>query len=384
MRVLHVGKYYPPYQGGIENYFKDLLHALSKDGITICGLVHHHISGKALSIERDGDLTIVRVPLLGRVLYTPISPLFPREMIRAVRSFQPHLIHFHLPNPSVFWGLLIPQVRSIPWVIRWHSDVVLSVIDRRLPLAYMGYRPFEQAFLKHAKRILPTSQSYLDASHALSRWSSKCSVVPLGLDPNRLPWPEELAISQAERNWGNEARLRVLAVGRLTYYKGFDVLVRAAVLVPDVCIQIVGEGTLKEELEKEVIQNGLGGRLRLRGSLSNSELQALFATCHCLCLPSVERTEAFGVVLLEAMRYGRAVVASDIPGSGVGWVAGKGSHGMLFKPGNARALAEVLKYLIAQPTLCREMGERGKEKFRRSYDIKSISRQIKDIYFDLV
>ena len=65
---------------------------------------------------------------------------------------------------------------------------------------------------------------------------------------------------------------------------------------------------------------GLNDRVRFLGSVSESKIRSLFSTCDCLCLPSIERTEAFGLVLLEAMAFGKPVVASDIPGSGVGWV----------------------------------------------------------------
>lgn len=379
MRVLHVGKYYPPYQGGMENFLRDLLKALKGEGVSVSGLVHDHIPGRSFCREQDDGIRIVRVPLLGQLLYLPISPLFPRFLSYFIREFRPDLLHFHFPNPSACWSLLIPGARSIPWIIQWQSDVVPSAIDRRLQTAYLCYRPLEQSILRRTKKVIVTSKAYLEYSGPLKRWSSKCCVVPLGVDQERLPWPEEGLLKEAERGWRPRA-LRVLAVGRLTYYKGFDVLIRAAGQVSGISVQIVGDGALRRSLQREIVRRGIEERVALRGGLSNPELQALLTTCHLLCLPSVERTEAFGIVLLEAMRYGKALVVSDIPGSGAGWVVRKGSCGFLVPPGDADALASMFERLIDQPSLCEKMGKKGSESFRQTFHIQSVARQIKEVY----
>ncbi len=100
-------------------------------------------------------MTIYRAPCYGRLLYAPISPTFPFWLARAIREFQPDLLHLHLPNTSAFWALLVPAARRLPWVIHWHADVVASTIDRRLALAYRLYRPFEQRLLAASRRSSP-------------------------------------------------------------------------------------------------------------------------------------------------------------------------------------------------------------------------------------
>ena len=383
MRVLHVGKYYPPYNGGMENFLRDLLKALKGEGISVSALVHHHIPGRRFCREADDGVGIARVPSLGELLYLPVSPAFPLLLRHTIRNFQPDILHFHFPNPSACWSLLIPEARSIPWMVQWQSDVVPSTIDRRLQTAYRCYRPLEQAFLKRTKRVIVASEPYLECSEPLKRWASKCCVIPLGINPDRLPWPEAHLIKEAEKGWRPGA-LRVLAVGRLTYYKGFDVLIRAARQVPNISVQIVGDGALRGMLEKEIVSGEIQTRVALRGGLSNRKLQALFATCHLFCLPSVERTEAFGVVLLEAMRYGKAIVVSDIPGSGAGWVARKGSCGFLAPPGDADALADIFKHLSSQPALRENIEKKGTESLPHGFHIRSVAREIKTIYAQVI
>ncbi|MBK6868866.1 MAG: hypothetical protein IPG98_13450 [Burkholderiales bacterium] len=79
-----------------------------------------------------------------------------------------------MPNNAVFWALLMPLTRKLPWVVHWHSDVVRSSIRRLVSIAYDWLaRPFERAMLKHAQRIIVTSPSYLDASKPLARWQTR-------------------------------------------------------------------------------------------------------------------------------------------------------------------------------------------------------------------
>ncbi|MGD9577562.1 MAG: glycosyltransferase [Syntrophorhabdus sp.] len=382
MRVLHVGKYYPPYQGGMENFLRDLLKALKGEGISVFGLVHHHIPARPFSREEDDGVPIIRVRSSGQLLYLPVSPSFPRLLRYAIRRFRPDILHLHFPNPSACWSLLIPEARSLPWIIQWQSDVVPSTIDRRLKAAYQIYRPLEQAVLRRTQRVIVASEPYLEYSEPLKRWTSKCRVIPLGIDPARLAWPDAPLLKEAERSW-SPGMLKVLAVGRFTYYKGFDVLIQSAARVPGVAVQIVGDGALRDTLQSQISKSGVTGRIRLRGGLPDRELQALMATCDLLSLQSIERTEAFGIVLLEAMRYGKALVVSDIPGSGAGWVVRKGSCGFLTVPGDPVSLADLFERLVSHPGLCEWVGMRGKERLEEVFHIRSVARQIIDVYREL-
>jgi len=102
------------------------------------------------------------------------------------------------------------------------------------------------------------------------------------------------------------------------------------------------------------------------------------------CLPSLERTEAFGVVLLEAMRYGKPIIVSDIPGSGPGWVVNEGNCGWLIPPGDVDALTRKMENLAANPGLCCELGRKGRENFKKKFRIQSVASDIKEIYEDIL
>jgi glycosyltransferase involved in cell wall biosynthesis len=123
----------------------------------------------------------------------------------------------------------------------------------------------------------------------------------------------------------------------------------------------------------------LEDRVSLRGDIDDETLRGLYATSHCLCLPSLERTEAFGMVLLEAMHYGLPIVASDVKGSGVGWVAAKSPYCFLVPPGDASALAEALSRVPKKTPISPEGGTHLPSIFHIetcAYEIKKIYQEV--------
>lgn len=380
MRVLHVGKFYPPFAGGMEYFLFDLIGALREGGIAAAAVVHHERFGwTGIHPDPSESSPVYRAPTFGRLLYIPVSPAFPLWLDRAIREFQPDLLHLHLPNSSAFAAMALPRARRLPRVIHWHSDLVSSTLDRRLALAYRLYRPFEQRLIRGAEKIIATSPTYLDASDALVPWRSRCVVIPLGLDWNRLQDPEPLLRERANLRWGRSG-LRVLVVGRLTYYKGHDVLIRSMTGLPEARLLIVGAGEEQGRLGALVRSLDLDRRVSLVGFQSAAHLNALLATCDLLCLPSVERTEAFGLVLLEAMRFAKPVVVSDIPGSGAGWVVRSAGNGILTPPGDPVALADALRALAPDPERRRILGRSGSAALGREFGIQSVAAAVRDVY----
>jgi len=381
MRILHIGKFYPPFAGGMEHFLADLLPSQQALGLEVAALVHHEGPGWRGSIPAKGDLPplIYRAPCLGRILYVPLSPTFPWWLNRVIRDFAPDLLHLHLPNTSAFSAFLLPRARRLPWIVHWHADVVASALDRRLALAYGLYRPFEQRLLRRSQAVIATSPSYLAASQALQPWRKRCVTIPLGLDPGRLQSPDTEGLVQALTLWG-DASLRVLAIGRLTYYKGHEILIRASASLPGVRTLIVGGGEYRQRLERLIQTLNLDGSVQLTGYLSEAEIAALLASCDLVCLPSLERTEAFGLVLLEAMRYAKPVVVSDIPGSGAPWLVRRAQNGLLSHPGDVRSLVAALTELQAYPERRQQLGVAGALALEQEFGIQPVAVAIGRLY----
>ena len=372
MRILHIGKYYPPAKGGIERFTGDLVAAQRAEGHDVRVLVHQHERSPA----GDDPPWLMRCPVWIRLFFAPLAPRFPLWLERTLKRFDPHVIHIHMPNVSPFWLLLLRSARKRTWVVHWHSDVEPSRFKPALRLLYPHYMIFERALLEGADSILVTSRQYLDASKPLQPWLHKCHVVPLGVDPARLP---DVAPERAEGLWKCDG-LRILAVGRLSYYKGFETLVHAVLGDPAKELVIIGEGEERPALERLLAKAGNPHHVRLAGELDDEMVCRYMASCDVLALPSRERTEAFGIVLIEAMRYGKPILASDLAGSGVTWVARNGQNAMLVPPEDVLAWRGALEFVHRNPSQRSLMGRLGRQRYEREFGIGRISARITKLY----
>lgn len=372
MKILHIGKYYSPFSGGIENFMADLLAEQVKRGAHVRCLVHHHRAWQKMTREQIGGVEVVKVATFGRLLFTPLSPDFGRRLNYEISSFQPDILHVHVPNVSAFWLLWFMERIRIPIVLHWHSDVVSSEFKTSLALAYRFYRPFERQLLGLAASVIATSDRYANFSPVLQMVPDKVTVVPIGIADKAPPLPVPAR--------SPETPLKVLCIGRLSYYKGHKYLVSAIQGYSDIEVTLVGEGDEKRRLQKQVTAMGLSERVRFTGHVDNEELHTMLSECDVLCLPSVERTEAFGVVILEAMRAGKPVVASNVEGSGIGWVVKDGETGLLVEPADPVDLAAALVKVRDNPELARKMGESGRQRFEELFTISRVADQLQDIY----
>lgn len=372
LRILHLGKYFPPAKGGIERFLADLVAAQRDAGDEPAVLVHRHDTH-----SRNDPSWLLRCPVWVRLLFTPVSPAFGAWLSSAIARFAPSMLYLHMPNVSVFWALLVRPARRLAWVVHWHADVEPSRFRLGLRLAYPVYRVFERAVLERADAIIVTSRAYLDASEPLGPWRRKCRVVPLGIDASRLP-PSDIVRAQGEALWQAGA-LRVLFVGRLTYYKGLETLVEAAAGVSEAEVLIAGEGEERSRIERAIRKTGVGARVRLLGEVDEVLLASLLASCDVFALPSRERTEAFGVALLEAMRYGKPLIVSHVAGSGVLEVAKDGENALLVPPEDVDAWRRALMLAATSPNRLRALGERGAVRFAREYDVRVVAARIREV-----
>ena len=364
LRVIHVGKFFPPYMGGMEVFLADLIEEQRRQGIDAHALVH----GTPLP---DDPPWVHRVPVQFNLVYAPMALGFRRALGQAIDRIKPDVLHLHMPNNSALWALTLPSARKVPWVVHWHSDVVVSNIKWSVALAYMLYRPFEQALLERAQQIFATSPPYLKASTALRPWVEKCDVVPLGINlRNTHSAPQ--AVPETTSFWRAETKFRLLSIGRLTYYKGFEILIQAVSQMPEVELLIVGSGELQEPLEdliRRTTPHGAQPATRLLGAVNEAEKHALLAQCDLFCLASRERTEAFGVVLLEAMQHSRPCLVTDLPGSGMPWVVSHAHCGLHVPFEDVEAWRSSIARLQHDSTLRHRLGKAGHKALYQHFSI---------------
>ena len=362
MNILHIGKYFAPFKGGIENMMLALIKAQTSAGLDVSVLVHHHKTGLAFSEAKKFGANIYRLPIALSAFW---------HLKRILKQTQPDVIHAHLPNVTCFWLLFLPATNKSKLILHWHSDVIGERPNLGIKLLYPFYRVFEKALLSKAHSIVVTSENYLHSSEPLKRFLSKCTVVPLGLEDNS---------TRLQETAGFE--VGALCIGRLTYYKGHEYLIRAFSVLKNkkLPLTVVGDGEEYGKLTKIVDELGLQDRVRFLGQVDDTSLNTLLAHCSFLVLPSIERTEAFGLVLLEAMRESKACVCTDVTGSGMSNVVQHGHTGFVARCANVESLADAMDKLVLNEMLTHNFGTQGRVSFLAKYQIDKVERQIWDVY----
>lgn len=377
-RILHIGKFFPPDLGGMETFLADLVEAQRRQGIDARALVH----GEP---RPDDPPWLTRVPVQAQLVYAPIALGFRGQLHKLLSGFQPDILHLHLPNNSAFWCLTLGRALRTPWVLHWHSDVLVNPRRLALRLAYLAYQPFERALLQRAASVVVTSPGYLQASTPLAPWRAQCEVVPLGLRAATVPDAPQTtdgARTSAPARW-RAGVLRLLSIGRLAHYKGFETLIRAVAATPGVELLIAGDGELRPALETLIQQLTPAGQppaVRLLGRCDEAEKQQLLAGCELFCLASCERTEAFGLVVLEAMRAGVPCLVSELTGSGLPWIVHSSQAGWCVPPHDVAAWQAALTRAAQSPAERARAGAAGRAAFAERFTIEACSRQLASLY----
>lgn len=372
---MHIGKYYFPFYGGVEKVTQDIVESSAyQKKVTPFVLTHHHETSKGTVTENINNVMVKKVSIKGRLAYAPIAPSFLKELNVAIAEFSPDIIHIHMPNVSAFACLFSEKAKKIPWVIHWHSDVLGNVPDLKIKILYPFYRFFEKRLLSKAKKVIVTSPPYLKSSLALSDYFPKCQVIPLGVkDTMSNLLPKKIHSTQ----------LNLLMIGRLTYYKGHLLLLKVMAQLGKnikVHLNIVGEGELKPALMDYVSQHNLHERVSFLDRLSDVDLHTELNNCDLLCLPSIEKTEAFGVVLLEAAMHGKASLVTDVEGSGMSWVVQDKITGLVALNNDIQSLKKLLETAYFEPSTLSEMGVKARYRFDELFNIERVSEKYIDLY----
>ncbi len=368
MRVLGIGKFYPPeYLGGLETAVAALNAELVRGGCQVTYVVSA-VRGRG-GVSDVGGVRVVRAPSFGTAFSQPLSPGLPA----AVRREPGDVVHLHHPNP--LGDLAALRDRERPLVITQHSDVV------RQRALWPLYGPAVRRALARAVRIVVASESCRALSREIADFQDKVRVIPYGIDGARFAsTPAVAALASALRaSWGGDGRggdagrPAVLAVGRLVRYKGFDVLLEAARGL-DAVIVLVGSGPLEQALRSAAPPNVV-----FAGRVDDADLPAYYAACDVFCLPSVTVAEAFGIVLLEAMASGKPLVTSDLP-TGVTAVNREGETGLVVPAGDAEALREALRTLLADDGRRAAMGRAARRIFDSEYSSRVMAERYLTMY----
>jgi rhamnosyl/mannosyltransferase len=348
LRVLHVGKFYPPHHGGMENHVETLCRELAAE-VDVEVLVS--ADGRRTLHETVEGVHVTRIGSLATLASASVNP----GMARAIRRSRADVVHFHHPNPTAVLSYLASGRRG-PLVVTYHSDIIRQRVLGAL------FTPVLHRFLRGADAILASSPDYARTSPVLRAHADRVRIVPFGIRAQAFQAADADEVARLRAAYGPRV---VLAVGRLVYYKGFDYLIRAMSAV-DGRLVILGDGPLRGALQALADGLGLAERVTLAGAVPR--LAPYYHAADVFALPAVARSEAFGLVQLEAMAAGLPVVNTRID-SGVPFVSRDGESGITVPPADPRALAGALGRLLDAPALRRRLGTAARERVRREFGL---------------
>ncbi len=345
MKVLHVGKFYPPVRGGVETYVRDVCEGLAKRVDVTCV-----VSGNG-SVEIVNGVRVVRLSKLP--FRHPVSP----SLLSFLKNNKFDVVHLHMPNPWAEFCCLLSKPKRL--VVTYHADVVKK-FGSSIVL------PIQRKVLRMAEKIVVFSKEYADSSPILRDFKDKIAIIPYGVDVNKFKKFDKSRVKEL-RSLGKSPFF--LFVGRLVRYKGLRFLIKAMREV-DGTLFIVGNGSLLANLRS--IAND---RVHFFTKVSDEDLVNFYHACDVFVLPSTTRAEAFGIVQLEAMACGKPVISTRL-NTGVDFV---NKSGILVPPADVNSLVNAMNS-FQNKSLCSKVGKAGLERVKAHFSRAQMITSLLDLY----
>lgn len=369
IRILQITKCFYPHFGGMEKVVRDINVGLKEDvnmKVLTC-----QVKGKG-NKEIVDDIEIFRTGSVGTYFSVPISFTFLFLLKRLSKDRD--ILHFHLPFPLAVMSYLLvrPKGKIVVW---WHSDIL------KPKNLYKIYKPFLRSFLNKVDKIIVATPYHIMNSDVLKDFKDKCEVIPYGIEIGQFNFTNEVKekVEKIRRQYGPKI---ILFVGRLIYYKGLEYLIQAIKSV-DAKLLIIGEGYLKENLQKLVDKLKIKNKVFFLGRVGNSEIVAYYYACDIFVLPSIEKTEAFGLVQLEAMACGKPVVNTNLP-TGTPYVSLDMITGLTVPPKDIESLSVAISTLLNDECIKKKYGENGRKRVEQEFTVKIMTKKVLNLYQELV
>jgi rhamnosyl/mannosyltransferase len=372
LRVLHVYRtYYPDPPGGLQEAIRQIALSTASHGIVPQIFTLSETPHPVECLRPEGLVTRARswaepasCNLGGIAAFRRFSELAKKVDV----------IHYHFPWP--FGDLLHLAVRpKVPAVMTYHSDIVRQRWLGRV------YAPLMYRMLESMSAIVATSPTYAGTSPVLSDASlrDRVRVIPLGIEEGSYPHDGDVGVLR--RLGLDEAEPFFLFIGVLRYYKGLHTLVQAAASVRARVI-IAGSGPEGATLQEQARQLGLTN-VDFAGQVTDAEKAALLKRCRALVLPSHLRSEAFGMVLVEAAMFGKPMISCEI-GTGTSYVNADGETGIVVPPESPGELAGAMNRLVEDEALAQRYGQAARLRYERMFSGEALGRAYAALYQDVV
>ncbi len=367
MKILQFGKFYYPTFGGMERTMFEITEGLNTEGIE-CNVLCSNT--KAVNEESQfHNYTVYRTASFGLVNSASITPSLVRKLWQLQQDYD--IIHIHHPDPMAFLALYIVRP-SCKIIIHWQSDIVRQETMLKL------FLPLQNWVLNRADAIIAATEAYAKHSPYLEPYLDKTEIIPIGVSDEAFHTNEDEVAKIKERYRGKKI---ILAFGRLVTYKGFDDLIEAAQYLSDDYVVLIGGGGPEEkDLSNRIKKYQLEDKVYLLGHVKEEEKHNYFQAATLFCLPSVTKAEAYGVVLIEAMAFGKPIVSSKIDESGMVWVNQDHLTGLQVPPRSPKELAQALETIGNDPLLYKTLSDNAQKRYHEVFTRELMIDALKKLY----
>lgn len=359
MRILHLAKYYWPRSGGVERVVKNLAEGAAASGheVEVLAVEARWQWSGGGGKQRRQRTNISKAFSFGALGRQELAPGYLTGTWKRA-----DIIHVHHPHALAdVVGLL--RLSRAPIVVTQHADNdggTRTWLSRRA--------------LKRAAAIVVPSRAHVALCSELEGFESKIEIIPFGIDESR--WQD---VPPAPGGTPG----RALFIGRLVKYKGVDILLRALAQTPDIVLDVIGHGPEAPRLKTLAKALEVSDRVRWYGEYPDEDLPLRMAEADFVVVPSVNVSEMFGLVPMEAMASGRPVITSDLP-SGVREVNVAGETGFVVPLRDVDGLAQAMSALEADPTVARKMGEAGRKRVEERFTRGMMAQRHLELYEKLL
>ena len=379
MKILTVLTYYRPHTSGLTIYAERLAQAFAKRGHQVTVMTTQYDPSLPREEMMDG-VKVVRVPVAARVSKGVLAPTFGLVATKLVA--QHDVVQLHLPQFDAPGVALRARLLGKPAVLTYHCDLLLTrTWFNRLVNFVVDYQNNMAGLL--ANHIVTYTQDYADNSPYLSRYASKLTPI---LPPVELPSPPPQAVSAfAEAHRTKERRPVIGMAARLAAEKGVEVLLdalpiilkkypKAQVLFAGTYQDVMGEQAYSNRLMPRIREYEIQGHWTFLGNLDPVQMAAFYPNLDVLTVPSLNSTEAFGLVQIEAMMNNVPCVPSALPG--VRRPVQMHGMGLVSQIGNSVSLAESILGVLNDPKKYRG----DIEAIKKSYDPDSVAQEYEKLF----
>jgi glycosyltransferase involved in cell wall biosynthesis len=321
---------------------------------------------------------------------------FLPQLFWAVKDFD--LVHLHYPffgGAEVVWLAKLWRGKKMKLVLSYHMDVVGGIFMKWFFKFHTKF--IMPRIIKAADKIIISSKDYIETSaikEIFTRLPEKFEIIPPAVDLEKF-FPskkaKELLFKYGIYPEFDKVLLFVGALDKAHYFKGIQFLINSFNILDfsgsqdniyRVKLVIVGEGNLKKKYQDQVAKAGLQAKIIFAEPVSDADLPKYYNLADVVVLPSIDRSEAFGITIIEAMACGKPVVASNL--SGVRSVVDNGINGYIFEVKQEGDLANRVNKIFADDVLREKMSKAGRDKAEKNYNQDILIQKVASVYSEIV